>query len=76
MGYNAAPYMSWLSQADRVPLEDGSYSFHNLALRWMLLVTGMGDEGSGTGKGTGTGPERTGTACGSSCPDAMLSTLT
>lgn len=36
--------MSWLSQADRVALEDGAYSFHNLALRWMLSVSGMGNE--------------------------------
>jgi hypothetical protein len=30
--------MAWLSQAE-VPLEDGDYSFHALALRWMLGVS-------------------------------------
>jgi hypothetical protein len=30
--------MSWLSQADQVPLEDGPHSFHTLALRWMLGI--------------------------------------
>ena len=29
---------SWLSQAEQVPLEDGVWSFHTLALRWMLAV--------------------------------------
>jgi hypothetical protein len=28
--------MNWLSQVEQVPLEDGEYSFHGLALRWML----------------------------------------
>jgi hypothetical protein len=28
--------ISWVSQAEQVPLEDGEYSFHTLALRWML----------------------------------------
>lgn len=28
--------MNWLSQLDQVPLEDSEYSFHTLALRWML----------------------------------------
>jgi hypothetical protein len=31
--------ISWLSQAEQVPLNDGMYSFHPLALRWMLEVT-------------------------------------
>ena len=31
--------VNWLSQAEQVPLEDGVYSFHTLALRWMLAVT-------------------------------------
>ena len=29
---------SWLGQGEQVPLEDGAYSFHALALRWMLAV--------------------------------------
>jgi hypothetical protein len=29
---------SWLSQADQAPLEDNVWSFHTLALRWMLGV--------------------------------------
>ncbi|MCS6852633.1 MAG: hypothetical protein NZ700_15870 [Gemmataceae bacterium] len=31
--------MNWLSQHEHVPLEDNDFSFHTLALRWMLLVT-------------------------------------
>ncbi len=31
--------ISWLEQAERVPLEDGTYSFHGLILRWMLTLT-------------------------------------
>jgi hypothetical protein len=30
---------NWLGQAEQVPLEDSAYSFHNLALRWMLSLT-------------------------------------
>jgi hypothetical protein len=30
--------MSWVGQAEQVPLEDGEHSFHPLALRWMLGV--------------------------------------
>lgn len=30
---------SWLSQAELVPLEDGQYSFHTLARRWLLAVS-------------------------------------
>jgi hypothetical protein len=29
---------SWLSQAEQTPLEDNVWSFHTLALRWMLAV--------------------------------------
>jgi hypothetical protein len=29
---------SWLSQAEQAPLEEGVWSFHTLALRWMLAV--------------------------------------
>jgi hypothetical protein len=32
--------MNWLGQVAQVPLEDGEYSFHALALRWMLSVVG------------------------------------
>jgi hypothetical protein len=37
--------MNWLSQADTIPPEDGPYSFNVLALRWMLEVTGGGENG-------------------------------
>lgn len=30
---------SWLGQAGQTPLEDGTHSFYNLALRWMLTLT-------------------------------------
>jgi hypothetical protein len=32
--------MTWLNQAEQVPLEDGVYSFHVVALRWMVGATG------------------------------------
>jgi hypothetical protein len=35
--------VNWLGQAEQVPLEDGPYSFHGLALRWMLAVCRPGD---------------------------------
>lgn len=31
---------SWLSVAEQAPLEDNVWSFHSLALRWMLAVSG------------------------------------
>jgi hypothetical protein len=31
--------VNWVGQAEQVPLEDGQYSFHTLALRWMLALT-------------------------------------
>jgi hypothetical protein len=34
----AALLMTWLSQADEVPLVEGDHSFHQLALRWMLGI--------------------------------------
>src|SRR5262249_23651778 len=34
--------MNWLAQAEEVPLEDNAHSFHTLALRWMLAVSGPG----------------------------------
>jgi hypothetical protein len=34
--------MNWLSQVEQVPLENGEYSFHGLALRWMLSLTSGG----------------------------------
>ncbi len=37
--------MNWLSQADQVALEDGQYSFHELALRWMLSLIGEKEPG-------------------------------
>lgn len=30
--------MTWLNHADEVQLEEGDFSFHNLALRWMLAL--------------------------------------
>jgi len=30
--------MSWLGQADKVPLEEGVHSFHSLAARWLLAT--------------------------------------
>jgi hypothetical protein len=36
--------MNWLGQAQRVPLENGDYSFHSLALRWMLNLAGRGGQ--------------------------------
>ncbi len=33
----------WLGNVEQIPLEDGSYSFPNLALRWMLSLTRAGD---------------------------------
>jgi hypothetical protein len=40
--------MSWLGQAEAVPLEDGEYSFHTLALRWMLGASSQRDKASET----------------------------
>jgi hypothetical protein len=31
--------MNWLGQAEQAPLEDGDFSFHALALRWLLAAT-------------------------------------
>ena len=33
--------MTWLSQVEEVPLEDGEFSFHQLALRWMLGICAL-----------------------------------
>jgi hypothetical protein len=30
--------VTWVGQVEQVPLDDGNYSFHDLALRWMLGV--------------------------------------
>jgi len=38
--------MSWLSQAGLVALEDGHYSFHALARRWLLAVAAPADGGA------------------------------
>jgi hypothetical protein len=35
--------MTWLNQVEQVLLEDGVYSFHIVALRWMLGATGAAD---------------------------------
>jgi hypothetical protein len=40
--------MTWLSHADEVPLEDGDFSFHNLALRWMLALCPLKDQAAST----------------------------
>ena len=34
----ASLLMTWLSQADQVPLAEGDHSFHQLAMRWMLGI--------------------------------------
>jgi len=56
--------INWLSQAEQVPLEDGDYSFHTLALRWLSAVTetsaGGGREASGGRESAGAGPEEPG----------------
>lgn len=36
--------MNWLGQSEHVPLEQGEFSFHSLALRWLLGFTGRGLE--------------------------------
>jgi len=37
--------VNWASQAEQIPLENGEYSFHALALQWMLAVTaGQGEQ--------------------------------
>jgi hypothetical protein len=43
--------INWLGQAEQVPLENGQYSFHALALRWML-----GQDNS-AGNPSGPGPD-------------------
>ena len=40
--------VNWLGQAEQVPLEDGAYSFHALALRWMLALTRPAGEADGS----------------------------
>ena len=35
----ASLLMTWLSQAEEVPLVDGDHSFHHLALHWMLGIS-------------------------------------
>ncbi len=39
--------VSWVGQAEQVPLEEGAYSFHALALRWMLALTQPAGEADG-----------------------------
>jgi hypothetical protein len=36
--------MTWLNQVEQVPLEDGGYSFHAMALRWMIGATTTQDK--------------------------------
>ena len=37
--------VNWASQVEQIPLENGEYSFHALALQWMLAVTsGHGEQ--------------------------------
>jgi hypothetical protein len=40
--------MNWLGQAEHVPLEEGDYSFHTLALRWILGFTKNREANSNT----------------------------
>src|SRR5262249_60086796 len=52
-------FVNWLSQADQVPLEDGTYSFHGLTLRWMLALTRPRERGA-SGESAGCpGPSKT-----------------
>lgn len=37
---------NWAGQAGLLPLEEGTHSFHHLALRWMLTLTRSGKEGA------------------------------
>jgi hypothetical protein len=39
--------VNWLGQAEHAPLEEGAFSFHSLALRWMLAVTRAGEPNDG-----------------------------
>jgi hypothetical protein len=39
--------VNWAGQAEQVPLEEGPYSFHALALRWMLALTRPGEPAAG-----------------------------
>ena len=42
--------MTWLSQVEEIPLEDGDFSFHHLALRWMLGICALANsEGASQG---------------------------
>ncbi len=45
--------MTWLSQVEEVPLEDGEFSFHHLALRWMLGICALAAGSTATAEGTG-----------------------
>jgi hypothetical protein len=48
--------MNWLAQAEEVPLEDNAHSFHALALRWMLAVSGPGRGSPQTGEAAAYAP--------------------
>jgi len=41
--------ISWLGDAEKVPLEDGVHSFHGLILRWLLALTRIGEGGEAIG---------------------------
>jgi hypothetical protein len=51
--------MNWLGQAERVALEDGQYSFHALALQWILSLLGT-ERGSSQGDAPSAGSEGAG----------------
>jgi hypothetical protein len=40
---------NWLSQANQVPLQDGQFSFHALAVRWMLGLSRLAQSATGHG---------------------------
>jgi hypothetical protein len=58
--------ISWLGQAEQVPLEEGTYSFHTLALRWMLGITQPGGGWRVAGGGLEDRPARPGRRRGAS----------
>lgn len=41
--------MTWLSHVDEVALEDGEFSFHHLALRWMLGICALANKTNAEG---------------------------
>jgi hypothetical protein len=59
--------VNWVSQAEQVPLEDGEYSFHTLALRW-ILGENPGSVNPGSG---GEAAEPSGSQVSSLTPELM-----